>query len=131
MNAKVVIAIVVFLLAAIGVSYELGHRTGLQTAIVQSDAQSRIAIFHALYLSAQKGDVTNLQSNLGIFLLGEVRAYEYRFGDVPDTNRFGERFREAKQIAAQIERQLIPLTSLVTNVPPSFNVKDEGQRKNR
>ena len=128
MNAKILIAIVV-VLAAVGISYDVGRRTGVQTAIVQGDAQSRIAVFHALYLCAQKGDVTNMQSSLGIFLLGEVRAYEYRFGQATDTNRFGERFREAKQIADQVERQLIPLSSLVTNVPHSPNVKGEVQRE--
>lgn len=128
MNAKFLVSIVV-VLAAVGISYELGRRTGVQTTIVQNDAQARIAIFHGLYLSAQKGDVTDLQSNLGILLLGEVRAYEYRFGEVIGTNRFVERFREAKQIADRVERQLIPLGSVVTNVPHSPDVKVEVHRE--
>ncbi len=128
MNTKFLIAIVI-VIAAVGISYELGHRTGMQTAIVRSDAQFRISIFHGLYLSTQKGDVTNLQSNLGILLLGEVRAYEYRFGEVTGTNRFADRFREAKQIADRVERGLVPLSSVITNVPHSPDVKIEFRRE--
>ncbi len=128
MNGKLLIGVLA-VLTALGITHELGRRTGMQTAIAQSEAQFRISIFHGLYLSAQKGDITNLQNNLGIFLLGEVRAYEYRFGELNGTNRFVERFREAKQIAYQVERQLIPLSSVLTNVPHSPDVKIELQRE--
>ena len=121
MKANVILTIVI-LLAVVAVSYEIGRRKGVQTAIVKGDAQFRIAVFHGLYLTAQRGDLASVQSNLASFLLGEVRAYQYRFGQETGTN-FGERFAEAKQIADRVERQLIPLSSVLTNVPHSPNVK--------
>ena len=126
--AAVVGALVLAALACV-VIYQLGYRKAVQDDIVRGDAQFKIAVLHGLYRSAQSGDLQQVQSNAGIFLLGEVRAYEYRFGPVTGTNNFATRFHEAKQIADRVERQLIPLSSVFTNVPHSPNLKGELVRE--
>ncbi len=116
MKAKDII-IVVLLLALTVVSYFLGFQRGERLKSQKSDARFRIAIHRALYHSAERGDLQKIQSTLGMVLLGEVRSYEYLFGDETGTNSFARSYADAKLIADRVQSQLVPISSVLTNIP--------------
>lgn len=122
MKAKDIV-IVVLLLALAVVSYFLGRRTVAQRETSKGDARFLILVHQALYHSAESGDLQKIQSTLGVVLLGEVRTYQHQFGDETGTNSFAKRFADAKRIAARMESQLAPVSSILTNVSHTPDAK--------
>jgi hypothetical protein len=74
-------------------------------------------VHDVLYHSAEQGDIQKIQSTLGMVLLGEVRAYQYEFGDETGTNNFAKHYMDAKAIADQVQSTLVPINSILTNFP--------------
>jgi len=114
MKAKDIV-IIALLLAVAGLCYFLGYRTGAQRETQKSELRFLISLHNGLYRAAQRGDFQKIQSTLGIVLLGETRSYEHQFGVETGTNGFARRFAEAQTIARQVESQLVPASSILTN----------------
>jgi hypothetical protein len=117
------ITIMVLALFLAASTYYLGYMTGARRAVLQSDARFRISVHDALYHSAEQGDLRKIHSTLGIVLLGEVRTYQYEFGDETGTNSFAKHYADAKAIADQVESTLVPLGSIITNFPHTVDAK--------
>jgi hypothetical protein len=117
------ITIIVLSLLLAASTYYLGYMTGARREVLRSDARFRIVVHDALYHSAERGDLQKIQSTLGMVLLGEVRAYEYEFGDETGTNSFAKHYVDAKAIADKEESQLVPISSILTNFPHTPDAK--------
>ena len=122
MKAKDIV-IIALLLALAVVSYFLGCWTGAQRETSKGDARFLISVHQALYHSAESGDLQKIQSTLGMVLLGEVRTYQQHFGNETGTNGFAKRFTDAKSIADRVQSQLVPVSSILTNLPHTPDVK--------
>ncbi len=122
MKVKDFVIIGLLLVLAV-VSYFLGYRTGAHREALRGDARFRVALLAATYHSAESGNFQKVKSNLGMALLIEVRSYQHQFGEETGTNNFAKRFAEAKSIADRVESQLVPISSILTNVPHSPDVK--------
>ena len=68
------------------------------------------------YQVVERTNWVKAHSTLGVQLYGLTREYERRFGVPKATNSFGRAFVEAKGLSARIERELVPLNSIFTNV---------------
>jgi len=111
------ITIIVLALLWAASTYYLGYMTGARREVLRSDARFLLSVHDAMYHSAEQGDVRKLQDNLGMVLLGEVRAYQFEFGDETGTNSFARRYQDAKAIADRVQSTLVPLSSIITNLP--------------
>jgi hypothetical protein len=111
------ITIIVLALLLAASTYHLGYMTAARREVLRDDARFRISVHDALYHSAEQSDVRKIQSTLGIVLLGEVRAYQYEFGDETATNSFAKRYSDAKAIADRVESTLVPLNSITNSLP--------------
>jgi hypothetical protein len=125
------ITIIVLSLLLAASTYYLGYMAGARREVLRSDARFRIAVHDGLYHSAEQGDLRKIQSTLGMVLLGEVRAYQYEFGDETGTNSFAKRYTDAKAIADRVESTLVPISSILTNFPhtPDAKVTIEKEKK--
>ncbi len=94
-----------------------------------SDARFRISLHDALYHSAEQGDLQKIHSSLSVALLGEVRAYEYEYGDESGTNSFAKRFADAKAIADHVESTLVPISSITNFLPTNMQFKVENKQE--
>ena len=115
------IIIIVLLLSVAGLCYLVGYRTGAQRETQKGDLRFLISVHNGLYQAAERGDLQKIQSDLGIVILGEVRTYENRFGADTAANGFARRFAEAQTIAQQVESRLVPVSSILTNLPHTSN----------
>jgi hypothetical protein len=118
MKAKdiIVIMLLLALVFALGSAcYNLGYRNGALRQIQTSEAKGRLGINLAIYKEAQNGDLQAVQQHLGMVILGQTRIYEQEFGVPTSTDSFAQKFVTAQTIAAQIESQLIPVSSILTN----------------
>jgi len=97
--------------------YCIGYMAGAQREVLRSDALAQIWLHDNLYHSAEQGDTRKIQDSLGTVLLGEVRAYQLEFGDETGTNSLARHFADAKLIADRVQRTLVPLSSVITNLP--------------
>jgi len=72
------------------------------------------------YQVVQGTNWAKAHSTLGVVLYSRTRDYERRFGIPTGTNSsgfsFARAFAEAKALSARIERELVPLNSIFTNV---------------
>jgi hypothetical protein len=124
------ITIIVLALLLAASTYYLGYMTGTRREVLKSDARFRISVHDALYHSAESGDLQKIHSTLGMVLLGEVRTYQYEFGDETGTNYFAKRYEDAKAIADRVESTLVTISSILTNVPhtPDAKITFEKQK---
>lgn len=122
--------IVVALLALAAVSYVLGYRNGQLRDVEMREARARLGMSLHLYQVAEQGDLEKLRRDLGMVILGQTRTFERQFGDPAGTNAFVQRFQRAQAIAAQVESQLVPVSSILTNFPhtPDAKVTVGGER---
>jgi len=117
------ITIIILALLLASSTYYLGYMTGARREVLRSNARFLISVHDAMYHSAEQGDVRKIQDNLGMVLLGEVRAYQYEFGDETGTNSFAKRYQDAKTIADRVQSTLVPLSSIITNLPHTPDAK--------
>jgi len=129
MAKNITILVLALLLAAS--TFYLGYMAGARREVLRDDARFRISLYDSLYHSAEKGDVRKIQNNLGIVLLGEVRTYHDNFGDETGTNSFAERYGDAKAIADRVESTLVPVGSVISNLPhtPDADVNVEKKQQ--
>lgn len=99
-------SIVVLTVAVTVLAYMLGLRNGEQ------NSRQRAARFHLsssvmLYLKVEAGDLPGLKSSLGMLVMGQTRAFEKFFGDLPATDPFASRLTEARRISREVETNLV------------------------
>ena len=105
------ITIIVLLLALAVASYFQGYRNGQLRDIEMREARARLSMNLRLYDAAQRGDLPKLQRDLGMFILGQTRTFEERYGAPRSGDSFAERFAYAQTIATQVESRLVRFDS--------------------
>jgi len=124
------IVIIVLALALAVASYMLGWSNVSLRDHEAREAQGRVALSLAIYQEMERGDFERAKGHMGMVVLGETRHYEYEFGVPTGTNFFVQKFATAQAIASQIESTLVPLSSILTNVPhtPDAKITIEKQK---
>ena len=124
----IIVLMLTFAVSACLVGYWFGYSNGLQNGIKRTDDKFLISVHDALYHSAENHDIQKLTNTLGMVLLGEVREYQQRYGDEAGTNSFARRFSDAKLIADRVQGSLVPVESILSNIPhaPDAAVRVEG-----
>ena len=56
-------------------------------------------------------------------ILGQTRVYEQQYGVPSGTNSFAQKFARAQIIASQVESNLVPVSSILTNIPQTPDAK--------
>ncbi|MEI6195219.1 MAG: hypothetical protein WCS42_12910 [Verrucomicrobiota bacterium] len=126
---KNIVTIVLSLALAV-VGYLLGSSNATLRDHEMREARGRLGINLRIYEEAQHGDLQAVQSHLGMVILGQIRIYEQQYGVPTGTNSFVEKFGRAQVIAAQIESNLVPVSSLLTNFShmPEAKVTFDGEK---
>jgi hypothetical protein len=114
MRISHIIIILIGVIAYI-LSYVAGRRAGTKVAR-RSEAEFNLMIALRTYQVVQGTNWAKARSNLGVVLYSRTRGYERKFGIPTGTNSFARAFVEAKALSARIERDLVPLNSIFTNV---------------
>ena len=122
MKTKDVI-IIALLLAIAVLAYTVGFRDGQRKNDELRSARARLGLNLNLYRTAQSGDLAKVVSDLGVVILAQTRTFEREFDDPTSSNAFGSGFTNAQAIAAQVERRMVPMSSLLTNFPHSPDAK--------
>lgn len=122
MRISHLIVAAVALLACV-ICYFVGFRAGTKQSPLSEARQGDLVIALRTYQAAERTNWTRVQSTLGIQVLALTRDYERRFGVPTGTNRFVQYFAEAKAVADRVESQLMPLSSVFTNLPRAPNFK--------
>jgi hypothetical protein len=117
------IVIIVLSLALAVVSYLLGYSNVTLRDFEMREAQGRLGIDLNIYTEAAHGDFQAVQRHLGMVILGQTRIYEQMYGVPTGTNSFSEKFATAQAIASQVESNLVPVSSLFTNLPHKPDLK--------
>ena len=76
-----------------------------------------------MYKTGQYTNWAKVEDQLGLQVLALTRYYEQTYGVPTGTNSFATHFAEAEVVANQIEKQMVPLSSILTNVPHTPDVK--------
>jgi hypothetical protein len=95
-------------------SYFIGFRAGTKQSLSEKERRGIIALTLATYDAAQATNWTKVKSFLEVELLGFTREYERRYGVPTNTNAL-PLFVRAKSVADQIEKRMVPMSSLATN----------------
>ena len=103
----------------------LGYRVSVYRAEKRKEIEFRLVMDKAMYEAAHAGDLTKVQSSASILLLSDVRDYQRRFGAPVGTSRFARDFATAKGMAQSIESQLVPLSSVATNLGSNITIRIE------
>ena len=117
------IAIIVLSLALAVVSYLLGWSNVSLRDFEASEARGRLGINLAIYKEMERGDFQRAKENFGMVILGQTRIYEQQYGVPTGTNSFAQKFAAAQAIASQVESNLVPLNSILTNFPHTPDAK--------
>jgi hypothetical protein len=117
------IAIIVLSLALAVASYLLGWSNVSLRDVEARDARGRLGFNLAIYQELERGDFQRAKEHLGMLLLGQTRVYEHQFGVPTGTNFFVQKFAAAQAIASQVESNLVPVSSILTNFPHTPDAK--------
>jgi len=98
---------------ACAVCYSLGYRSGIKRSLLEEDRRGLLVLTLGGYKAAEATNWTKVKSLLTVELLGFTRDYERHFGIPNGTNFFVARFAEAKGIADQVEKQMVPVASSI------------------
>jgi len=124
------IVVIVLSLALAVVSYLLGWSNGSLRDFEAREARGRLGMNLGIYQAMERGDFQRAKENMGIVILGQTRTYEQQYGVPTGTNSFAQKFEAAQAIASKVESSLVPLSSIITNVPhtPDFKITVEDQK---
>lgn len=117
------IVIIILLAAIIVVSYLLGWSNRSLSDYTAREARGRLGLDLAIYHEMERGEFQQAKEHLGMLILGQTRIYEQQYGAPTGTNSFAQKFATAQAISSQIESNLVPLSSILTNFPHSPDVK--------
>ena len=98
-------------ITAMVVCFFVGYRMGVQKSLLKEDREGLVAVTLGAYQAAEATNWTKVQSILSVELFGFTREYERHYGLPTGTNGFAKHFAEAKTIADQIEKRMVPVTS--------------------
>ena len=115
-----VLALLLYI-SSIGFAYFAGHRNGQREALRREVAGS-LAITTALYRSLERGDVDRAKQTAGMMVYGTTRSYEALFPEFAATNQ-GRHIQYAREISNQMETNLVPASSILTNFPHTTDAK--------
>lgn len=110
MRALIWILCLVAIIACV-VCYSLGFRSGIKQSRLEEDQRGLVVLTLGGYKAAEATNWSKVKSLLSVEILGFTRDYERRFGAPTGSNSFVGRFAEAKAIADQVEKQMVPLAS--------------------
>ena len=119
---KNIVTIVLSLALAV-VSYLLGWSNVSIRDLEAREARGRLGISLAIYQEMERGEIERAKETVGLVVLAETRMYEHQYGAPTGTNSFAQKFAAAQVIASQVEGKLVPISSIVTNLPHMKDVK--------
>ena len=117
------IVIIVLALTLAVASYMLGWSNVSLRDHEARDAQGRLALSLGIYQLMERGDFQRAKEDMGMVVLGQTRYYEYEFGVPTGTNFWVQKFATAQAIASQVESNLVPVSSILTNFPHTPDAK--------
>ena len=117
------IVIIVLSLALAVVSYLLGWRNVSLRDFEAREARGRLGLDLVIYQELERGEFQRAKEHLGMVILGQTRIYELQYGLPTGTNSFAQKFATAQAIASQVERNLVPVSSILTNFPHTPDAK--------
>ena len=128
MKRNIVIIVLSLVLAV--VSYLLGWSNVSVRDLMASEAKGRLGINLVIYQELERGQFQRAKEHLGMLILGQTRIYEQQYGVPTGTDSFTQKFAKAQVIASQIESNLVPVSSILTNLPhtPDAKITIEKQK---
>jgi hypothetical protein len=123
------IVIIAIALGACVAAYFVGHRTGAKTSLLEKDRRGLLVITLGLYDAVEATNWTKVRSIVHTELLAFTRDYERHFGVPSGTDSFASRFARAKAAADQIERSMVPLSSIATNLGSSVTIGVQKEKR--
>ena len=117
------IVIIVLSLALAVVSYLLGWSNVSVHDLEAREARGRLGLDLVIYQELERGEFQRAKEHLGMVILGQTRIYEQQYGVPTGTNSFAKKFATAQAIASQVESNLVPVSSILTNLPLAPNAK--------
>lgn len=128
MKRNIVIIVLSLVLAV--VSYLLGWSNVSVRDLMASEAKGRLGINLVIYQELERGQFQRAKEHLGMLILGQTRIYEQQYGVPTGTDSFTQKFATAQVIASQIESNLVPVSSILTNLPhtPDAKITIEKQK---
>lgn len=133
MKSKKITIIVLFAALLVLCCY-LGYRLRSQREYWRREERFNIALHVGLYHAAERGayqkEGRDIRSDYGQMILEDVAVYEQQFGEDVGTNLFAKHFDDAKDIARQVAAHLVPVSSILTNLPfaPDAKIIIEKQK---
>jgi hypothetical protein len=124
---KTIVIIAVALVACVA-SYVVGYRAGTRKSLLEQDRRGLLVLTLGVHDAMEATNWAKARSMVDTELLGFTRDYERHFGVPSGTDSFASRFARAKAAADQIERRMVPLSS-ITNFLPSNTTIRIGREK--
>jgi hypothetical protein len=122
------IVVIVLSLALAGASYLLGFSNVTLRDFEMREARGRLGINLLIYEDAERGDLTEVKSRLGMVILGQTRIYEQQFGAPIGTDAFAQKFAMAQLISAQVANKLVSVKSILPGIKVTFSgTSDTGK----
>ena len=122
-NMKKNIAMIVLSLILAVVSYLLGWSNVSLRDSEAREARGRLGLNLAIYQEMERGDFQRAKDHFGMVILGQTRIYEQQYGVPAETDSFAQKFAAAQAIASQVESNLVPVSSILTNFPHTPDAK--------
>lgn len=120
--------IVMLLLVACIACYMLGYRSGSKQSPLREDREGELVYSLGMHHAAEATNLTKVHSFLNIKILAYTRDYERRFGVPSATNSFAKYFTEAQVLSSQIEKLLVPVSSIGTALGSNVSVRVESAK---
>jgi hypothetical protein len=133
MKSKKITIIVLFAALLVLCCY-LGYRLRAQREYWRREERFNIAWHVGLYHAAERGayqkEGRDIRSDYRQMILEDVLVYEQQFGEDVGTNSHAKHFDDAKVIARQELANMVPISSILTNLPftPDAKIIFEKQK---
>ena len=89
--------------------YFVGFRRGINESPLREERQGQVLYAVEMYHAVEVTNWGKLQSFVDTQIIAFTRDYERRFGVPSGTNIFAKRFADAKFIADQVEKKMVPV----------------------
>jgi hypothetical protein len=123
------IVIIVLSLALAVVSYLLGWSNVSVRDLAAREARGRLGLDLVIYHELERGEFQRAKEHLGMVILGQTRIYEQQYGVPTGTNSFAQKFATAQGISSQIEKILVPISSITNQLPSDMKFQIEGDKQ--
>jgi hypothetical protein len=120
MKKNVIIIVVAVTLAAVSCifGYAVGHRSA-----VRDQDRFDMSVNLGLYRLLEKGDTNAVVSKLRFLVYMDSDYYDSHFGSETVTASFAKTLVDARAIAAEERRHVVPISSILTNIPHTPDAK--------